>query len=46
MNVSDIIAIIPAYNDQEGLETTLRSLDRFELSMIVVVDDGSEPPLE
>ena len=46
MNVGDIVAVIPAYNDQEGLETTLRSLDRFELSMIVVVDDGSEPPLE
>ena len=29
MNVGDIVAVIPAYNDQEGLETTLRSLDRF-----------------
>ena len=46
MNVSDIVAVIPAYNDQEGLETTLRSLDRFGLAMIVAVDDGSEPPLE
>ena len=46
MDVSDIVAVIPAYNDQEGLETTLRSLDRFGLAMIVAVDDGSEPPLE
>ena len=46
MNVGDIVAVIPAYNDQEGLETTLRSLDRFGLAMIVAVDDGSEPPLE
>ena len=46
MNVSDIVSVVPAYNDQEGLETTLRSLDRFGLAMIVAVDDGSEPPLE
>ena len=46
MNVSDIVVVIPAYNDQEGLETTLRSLDRFGLAMIVAVDDGSDPPLE
>ena len=46
MNVGDIVAVIPAYNDQEGLATTLRSLDRFGLAMIVAVDDGSEPPLE
>jgi glycosyltransferase involved in cell wall biosynthesis len=43
---SNIAAVIPAYNEQEGLETTLQSLDRFGLSMIVAVDDGSEPPLE
>ncbi len=42
----DIVSVIPAYNDQEGLETTLQSLDRFGLAMIVVVDDGSEPPLK
>ena len=43
---NDIVSVIPAYNDQEGLETTLQSLDRFGLAMIVVVDDGSEPPLK
>ncbi len=43
---SDIVSVIPAYNDQEGLEITLRSLDRFGLAMIVAVDDGSEPPLK
>jgi len=43
---NDIVAVIPAYNDQEGLEITLQSLDRFGLAMIVAVDDGSEPPLE
>ncbi len=41
-----IVSVIPAYNDQEGLETTLQSLERFGLAMIVVVDDGSEPPLK
>ena len=41
-----VTAIVPAYNDQDGLTQTLLSLDSLGLGRIVVVDDGSRIPLE
>jgi len=41
-----IAAIVPAFNDQPGLSETLASLDRLGLAQIVVIDDGSEIPME
>jgi glycosyltransferase involved in cell wall biosynthesis len=42
--------IIPAYNCQESLDLTLAALSHqtypAELTEVVVVDDGSEPPIE
>lgn len=40
------MVLLPAYNDQAGLERSLASLDRDGASFdVVVVDDGSTPPL-
>jgi glycosyltransferase involved in cell wall biosynthesis len=45
-----VSVIIPAYNCQESLDLTLASLSHqtypAELTEVVVVDDGSEPPIE
>jgi mycofactocin glycosyltransferase len=41
-----VAAIVPAFNDQDGLQQTLLSLDRLGLVKIVVVDDGSDIPLQ
>jgi glycosyltransferase involved in cell wall biosynthesis len=42
----DLAVLIPAYNDQVGLERTLASIDEADNSFtVVVVDDGSDPPV-
>ena len=42
-----IAVLIPVYNRQPGLEKTLRSLaDDVDLIDIVIVDDGSTPPIQ
>ena len=45
--MSDAIAVlIPVFNDRGTLASTLRSLDEEDVTVvIVVVDDGSEPPV-
>lgn len=44
--MKDLAVLIPAYNDQVGLEQTLDSIDEIDGSFtVVVVDDGSEPPI-
>jgi len=41
-----IAVLIPVYNDQDGLERTLASLQQNgETADVIVVDDGSEPPV-
>ncbi|MFI6501077.1 glycosyltransferase [Nonomuraea typhae] len=44
-----VSVVIPAYNDQEGLDRTLTALAKqtypAELTEIIVADDGSTPPL-
>lgn len=41
-----LAVLLPVYNSQSGLETTLRSFDRQDYEFdVLVVDDGSEPPL-
>ena len=42
--VNDIALIIPVYQDQSGLEKTLRSIRGNNLD-IFIVDDGSFPPI-
>lgn len=41
-----LAVLIPVYNDQEGLELSLASLDESLPLDIVVVDDGSDPPIQ
>lgn len=45
IDIETIEAIVPAFNDQHGLEQTLNSLDRLNLKRIILVDDGSLPAL-
>ncbi|MBB5079962.1 glycosyltransferase [Nonomuraea endophytica] len=44
-----VTVVIPAYNDQDGLDRTLTALAKqsypAELTEVVVADDGSTPPL-
>lgn len=41
-----LAVLLPVYNNQSGLEKTLRSFDRQNYGFdVLVVDDGSEPPL-
>lgn len=42
----NVEAIVPAFNDQDGLNCTLASLADLNLRRIIVVDDGSECPLQ
>lgn len=42
----DIAVLIPVYNNQEGLERSLASIDENFPLDVVVVDDGSDPPIQ
>ena len=41
-----LAVLISIYNDQDGFERSIRSLNLPPDSEIVVVDDGSTPPLQ
>lgn len=42
----DFVLLIPCYNDIEGLHTSLSSVNyRPEKHQILIIDDGSEPPI-
>ncbi|WP_038055508.1 glycosyltransferase [Thermus amyloliquefaciens] len=42
----DVAVLIPVYNNQAGLERTLASIDEKLPLDVVVVDDGSDPPIQ
>jgi len=42
---ADIAVLMPIYNDEPGLLKSLRSLPTEEILDVVIVDDGSTPPL-
>ena len=43
MNLNDVVVLIPYFNDREGIQKTLASID--ESVNVLIVDDGSEAPL-
>jgi glycosyltransferase involved in cell wall biosynthesis len=47
MTKNDIYLIIPACNEQENLPRVINNVKRvFDLKRLIVVDDGSKPPLK
>ncbi|GAB5099281.1 MULTISPECIES: glycosyltransferase [unclassified Caballeronia] len=43
--LSDVAVLIPAYNGQADLERTLASFDETSPVQVLIVDDGSTPPI-
>jgi glycosyltransferase involved in cell wall biosynthesis len=43
--LDDVAVLMPAYNAQEDVERTLASFDESALVRVLIVDDGSTPPI-
>jgi glycosyltransferase involved in cell wall biosynthesis len=43
--LDDVAVLMPAYNAQEDVERTLASFDESALVRVLIVDDGSAPPI-
>jgi glycosyltransferase involved in cell wall biosynthesis len=43
--LADVTVLMPAYNGQADVERTLRSFDERTNVRVLIVDDGSEPPI-